>query len=313
MAPIISGDKKSEASLVSGESTVSTLTPNNPEPSAASSGDHYDQGLNSWTSLESGIKRDASGRFPVIHQADESPVSISFFPLDETLTVHTWGKGVLKIEIRSFKAEPYVGPLLQEHKTGGVAHLLFSNKSHPEYFPTLEASEWRDIAFGLGPASPMSQNPRMERNALAGSLARFEAIIENKFHPHCHDKGSWEGNELVPNAYRLAELIKDGETSPTLCQIDCIEETRRSLMVLTTLERQGRLEHHTVVGTIDIKFGDGNRMHRAVLIKEKDSGEEFVVDSWIRDGGEPVVIMPIVKWVNAARHSFRDLEKETKS
>ena len=76
---------------------------------------------------------------------------------------------------------------------------------------------------------------------------------------------------------------------------DCIDESTNSTTYLQFLQRQGWLHWHTVeerVHRATYIFDD----HWAAQIRERDSGQIYVVDSWYHDNGHPPVIQTLEDW-----------------
>lgn len=76
---------------------------------------------------------------------------------------------------------------------------------------------------------------------------------------------------------------------------DCIDESTNTTTYLNFFQQQGWLHWHTV----------GERVHRstyifddhwAAQIRERDTGQIYVVDSWYRDNGQPAVIQTLEDW-----------------
>ncbi|MEM8843415.1 MAG: hypothetical protein AAGB35_00040 [Pseudomonadota bacterium] len=79
-------------------------------------------------------------------------------------------------------------------------------------------------------------------------------------------------------------------------QMDCIDESSNTYTYLRILESENMLKWHTIEGYISRVGFSAGYPHTAVLIKEKESDEEFVVDSWFYDNGRPPVIVKKNHW-----------------
>jgi hypothetical protein len=84
-------------------------------------------------------------------------------------------------------------------------------------------------------------------------------------------------------------------TSPS--QIDCVDEAENTTTLLKLAQSRGWLRHHTV-GRIDRRgfMIDGRYPHHTATIRDKTSGEVWVVDSWVRANAEPPDIKPLAIW-----------------
>ncbi len=78
-------------------------------------------------------------------------------------------------------------------------------------------------------------------------------------------------------------------------QLDCIDETINTMSLIMVLEDAGLLQHHLLGKPV----GRGTWQdwpHFGVTIREKETGDVYVVDSWLRKNGEPPYILPLAKW-----------------
>lgn len=75
---------------------------------------------------------------------------------------------------------------------------------------------------------------------------------------------------------------------------DCIDHSTTSTAYLQLMSRQGWLRFHDV-GNIVVRHPAIFDYHRAALLLE-GGRVPYVVDGWFRDFGQPVVVMPLVRW-----------------
>ena len=78
---------------------------------------------------------------------------------------------------------------------------------------------------------------------------------------------------------------------------DCVDEAANSTSYLLLLEQNGLLRHHRTAPP-DIRgfFLDGRYQHYAAVIQDQSTGAPWVVDSWVRDNGQPPVMAPLSQW-----------------
>jgi hypothetical protein len=122
-------------------------------------------------------------------------------------------------------------------------------------------------------------SPAAERDAIAHAVAwlYFYAGMQT---PIWRDRG---GN-----------LDDDGMPG----RMDCIDHSTNTTAYLGLIERYGWLKFHRV----------GERVHRgrvltdhwAARVVERGSQDEWVVDTWFLDPGNPAVIFPLKVWLDGA-------------
>lgn len=78
-------------------------------------------------------------------------------------------------------------------------------------------------------------------------------------------------------------------------QTDCLDEATNSTTILIYLQRQGLLRYHHVVRP-DSR-GGFFYAHATAVFREK-GGEDWVVDSWMRDSGDPNDVMTHAEWIS---------------
>jgi hypothetical protein len=87
-----------------------------------------------------------------------------------------------------------------------------------------------------------------------------------------------------------------GAFDPT--QLDCIDESTNTTTFLKLIEARGWLVHHTVSRTRARGFLlDGRYPHNTAVVKEKGTGVEWAIDSWIPANGEYPDIKPLSQWL----------------
>lgn len=82
-------------------------------------------------------------------------------------------------------------------------------------------------------------------------------------------------------------------------RMDCIDESANATSYLRLLESKGWLKYHRVIEPVKrapLLVND----HWAARIVEKKTGQEFVVDSWFFDNGQPAFVVPLEEWLAGA-------------
>ena len=119
-----------------------------------------------------------------------------------------------------------------------------------------------------------------ERQAISLVIALFETVAGQQT-PTWADKGRNVNDDGV-----------DG-------RMDCIDESANATGYLRLLENNGWLKYHRVLDPVKrapLLVND----HWAARIMEKKTGQEFAVDSWFLDNGQPAFVVPLEEWRNGA-------------
>jgi hypothetical protein len=124
------------------------------------------------------------------------------------------------------------------------------------------------------------ETPEVERGSIRLAIGLMERIAGEQT-PTRNDRG---GN-----------VDDDGVEG----RMDCIDHSHNSTVYLRLLERRGLLRFHRVLDPID-RAPWILDAHWAARIEQQDSGEQFIVDSWFFDNGEPAVIFTLRDWKRGA-------------
>ena len=116
---------------------------------------------------------------------------------------------------------------------------------------------------------PRDDGPREERRAIANAIG-------------------WMERRVAPAAGTATDRAgMDFSGSGDRSQQDCVDEATNTTSYLLVLDRHGLIRHHAVERPF-AKDDFGKWTHWAALIREKESGELFAVDSSASaNGGEP--------------------------
>lgn len=82
-------------------------------------------------------------------------------------------------------------------------------------------------------------------------------------------------------------------------RMDCIDHSRTTTAYLKLIEARGLLNFHRVLEPIrraPLLVND----HWSARIQETASGNEYAVDSWFFDNGEPAAMFPLREWLKGA-------------
>lgn len=138
----------------------------------------------------------------------------------------------------------------------------------------LSADEWTSIASEFDPEA----TPAEERESIRRAIAKFERLVGEKTRTH-YDKGGTFPGVGGPG------------------QLDCVDEMANTKTYLALLQSAGLLRQHVPAGRVATGFFEGTFWpHTASTIRENDTGDRFVVESWLLDNGEPPLIVPVAEW-----------------
>lgn len=125
-----------------------------------------------------------------------------------------------------------------------------------------------------------SPNAKTERTSISKAIGLFETFSGAQTPTH-NDRG---GN------------VDDGEVDG---RMDCIDHSHNATAYLRLMEKHGWLKFHRVLEPIKrapLLVND----HWAAHIQESHTAQEFIVDSWFFDNGQPAVIFTLDDWMSGA-------------
>ena len=138
-------------------------------------------------------------------------------------------------------------------------------------------AEWNSIL------AIFSNNPAKDAEAERSKIGRAIALMEQY-------SGARTGTDDDD-----AEAIS---IKRNLKQLDCIDETVNTTMYVGFLQQAGVLKFHEITDPTHRGYLiDGKWPHNTAVIREKENGGLFVVDSFYRKNGEEPYIMPRAQWL----------------
>jgi hypothetical protein len=81
-----------------------------------------------------------------------------------------------------------------------------------------------------------------------------------------------------------------------LGQMDCVDESTNTTMMLRLIAGQGLFRYHTVSPRVSRGFLLDNRFPHFTAVIADPAGRKWVVDSWYEPGGGAPDIMPLDRW-----------------
>jgi hypothetical protein len=106
---------------------------------------------------------------------------------------------------------------------------------------------------------------------------------------------AWFQKRVAPetgtaNAKAFATIIGDPS------QFDCVDSSTNTTQVLIVLDQLGLLHHHRVEAPVSRPLG-WHVIHTTAVLRDVHSQQDWSIDSWTRNNGEPPEIMPLAKWL----------------
>ena len=139
---------------------------------------------------------------------------------------------------------------------------------------TLTQDEWKPIRDLFS----RSMSPAEERERIRQAVALLETFVGAI-------TGTWR------------DLAGNFAGSGMGGQLDCISESKNTTTYLQLLFDDGLLIWHSVENRhVRRRF---LAPHWTAVITDRVSGEQFAVDSWYLDNGEPPVIQPLQDWLKS--------------
>ncbi|TBW34280.1 hypothetical protein EYW49_18515 [Siculibacillus lacustris] len=81
-------------------------------------------------------------------------------------------------------------------------------------------------------------------------------------------------------------------------QTDCIDEATNTTTLLLHLEQRGLLRFHHVQRPES--RGAFLYAHATAVMRDRTTGTDWIADSWMRDSGDPIDVMPLEEWFSRA-------------
>jgi hypothetical protein len=89
-------------------------------------------------------------------------------------------------------------------------------------------------------------------------------------------------------------------------QMDCEDEAVNTCTYLIMMQDDGLITYHDIYKPTMRGYVLMGWPHVAAVLKDKQIGERFVVDSWFEDNGHPAHVVPYKKWKSGWRPTHDD-------
>lgn len=131
--------------------------------------------------------------------------------------------------------------------------------------------------------SPPSTSKELERNRIRHAIKIFEDDI----------------GLLAQTQHDVGGTFKQYQRSNVQGrQQDCIDESTNTTVYLALLDQLDLLKFYEPAFTANRQpfFGGSAWWHQTAVIKDRETGEKFAVDSWFKDNGHPAYVVPYAEW-----------------
>ena len=126
------------------------------------------------------------------------------------------------------------------------------------------------------------KSPASEREALSSVIGILEKVIGEQINTQYDIAGTF---------HTYLHPLKSKSD-----QMDCIDESANTLLYLRILDQKNKIIWHEIVSLSTRGGFFAGYPHTAVLLREKQSQEEFIIDSWFHDNAQPAEVVDYNKW-----------------
>lgn len=144
---------------------------------------------------------------------------------------------------------------------------------------SISRKEWREATAALRPETKDSAS---ERAAIAQSIGALEKLVGERTGTAGDIGGSFA-------AHASDEEKLSG-------QLDCVDEAVNTSTYLRMMENEKLIAHHTLIGPTWRGYMVGGWPHTAAVLKENDTEDYYVIDSWFLDNGNPASVVELSEW-----------------
>jgi hypothetical protein len=141
---------------------------------------------------------------------------------------------------------------------------------------SIELEEWQQVANLFEPAP---ENAEQERAVIKQAIGAIEHIVGAKTGTDTDRGGTFDNSDFKG-------------------QMDCNDEATNTTTYIKLLIHDDLVRFHKVLDTKTRKFFFNGWPHSTAVIQETATGEQYAVDSWFYDNGQPAEIVPLKQWLD---------------
>jgi len=142
---------------------------------------------------------------------------------------------------------------------------------------TLSEAQWRQVVSLF----PTTESPANEREQIRRAIALLEKEVGKT-------TGTWR------------DLAKNVAGAGQPGQLDCISESKNTTTYLQLLSKQGLIQWHEVEDR-KLRHPWILDLHWTAVIRDRNTGKRYAVDSWFLDNGQQPFIQPLDEWLSGRR------------
>ena len=142
---------------------------------------------------------------------------------------------------------------------------------------TLSEAQWRQVVSLF----PTTESPANEREQIRRAIALLEKEVGKT-------TGTWR------------DLAKNVAGAGQPGQLDCISESKNTTTYLQLLSKQGLIQWHEVEDR-RLRHPWILDLHWTAVIRDRNTGKRYAVDSWFLDNGQQPFIQPLDEWLSGRR------------
>ena len=142
---------------------------------------------------------------------------------------------------------------------------------------TLSEAQWRQVVSLF----PTTEAPADEREQIRRAIALLEKEVGKT-------TGTWR------------DLAKNVAGAGQPGQLDCISESKNTTTYLQLLSKQGLIQWHEVEDR-RLRHPWILDLHWTAVIRDRNTGKRYAVDSWFLDNGQQPFIQPLDEWLSGRR------------
>ena len=103
----------------------------------------------------------------------------------------------------------------------------------------------------------------------------------------------------ITNTYNdKAKNISDKQLNHYM---DCIDESTNTTLYMRMMKKEALLKWHTVEDRENRGFFFNGWPHTTAVIKDKQTGDQYAVDSWFLENGKKPFVVPLQQWLDGWR------------